>query len=115
MVREGELSHKEFESLVAKALASIPEKFRDLLENVAMMIENEPPEDMPDVMGLYEGVPLVERSIDDSLLPDCITVYKGPIERTCRTPAEIEAEVRLTILHEVGHFFGLEESQLEQL
>ena len=115
MVREDKLSHKEFESLVAKALASIPEEFRDLLENVVVMIKDEPPEDMPDVMGLYEGVPLVERSIDDSLLPDCITLYKGPIERTCRTPAEIEAEVRLTVLHEVGHFFGLEESQLEQL
>ena len=115
MVRENKLSNKEFESLVAKALASVPEEFRDLLENVTVMIEDEPPEDMPDVMGLYEGVPLVERSIDDSLLPDCITLYKGPIERTCSTPAEIETEVRLTILHEVGHFFGLEESQLEQL
>ena len=115
MVKEDKLSHKEFENLVAKALAGIPEKFRDFLENVAVMIEDEPPEDMPDVMGLYEGVPLVERSIDDSLLPDCITLYKGPIERTCRTPAEIETEVRLTVLHEVGHFFGLEESQLDQL
>jgi predicted Zn-dependent protease with MMP-like domain len=115
MVREDKLSNREFKSLVAKALASIPGKFRVLLENVAVMIEDEPPEDMPDVMGLYEGVPLVERSIDDSLPPDCITLYKGPIERTCRTPAEIEAEVRLTILHEVGHYFGLEESQVEQL
>jgi len=115
MVREDKLSNREFKSLVAKALASIPGKFRVLLENVAVMIEDEPPEDMPDVMGLYEGVPLVERSIGDSLPPDCITLYKGPIERTCRTPAEIEAEVRLTILHEVGHYFGLEESQVERL
>jgi len=115
MVREDKLSYKEFESLVAKALASIPENFHAFLENVAVLIEDEPPEDMPDVMGLYEGIPLVERSIDDSLLPDCITLYRGPIERTCRTPDEIEAEVRLTVLHEVGHFFGLEESQLEQL
>ena len=115
MVREDKLSYKEFESLVAKAMASIPENFHVFLENVAVLIEDEPPEDMPDVMGLYEGIPLVERSIDDSLLPDCITLYRGPIERTCRTPDEIEAEVRLTVLHEVGHFFGLEESQLEQL
>ncbi|MFC1945811.1 metallopeptidase family protein [Chloroflexota bacterium] len=115
MARKGILSNKEFESLVAKTLASIPEEFHDLVENVAVMIEDEPPGDMSDVMGLYEGVPLVERSIGDSLLPDCITLYKGLIERTCRTPAEIEAEVRLTVLHEVGHFFGLEESQLEQL
>lgn len=115
MAREGKLSNKGFESLVAKALASIPEEFRNLLKNVAVIIEDEPPEDNPDVMGLYEGVPLVERSIDDPLLPDCITLYRGTIERTCRTPAEIEAEVRLTVLHEVGHFFGLEESTLEHL
>ena len=115
MARKDKLSYKEFESLLAKALTTIPKGFRDYLENVVVMIEDEPPDDMPDVMGLYEGVPLVGRSIDDSLLPDCITLYKGPIERTCRTPAEIVAEVRLTVLHEVGHFFGLKESQLEQL
>ncbi len=115
MVREEILSNEEFERLVEKTLTTIPEEFRGFLENVVVMIEDEPPEDMPDIMGLYEGVPLVERSIDDSLLPDCITLYKGPIERTCLTPAEIEAEVRITVLHEIGHFFGLEESQLEQL
>lgn len=115
MVRVDRLSNRRFESLVAKALASMPQEFRSCLKNVAVLIEDEPPEDTPDLMGVYEGIPLVERSIDDPLLPDCITLYKGPIERTCRTPAEIEAEVRLTVLHEVGHFFGLEESQLEQL
>jgi predicted Zn-dependent protease with MMP-like domain len=109
------MSDEEFEHLVGKALASIPEEYRAFLENVVVMTEDEPPDDMPDVMGLYEGVPLVERSIDDSLLPDCITLYMGPIKRACGTPAEIEAEVRLTVLHEIGHFFGLEESQLEQL
>jgi predicted Zn-dependent protease with MMP-like domain len=70
---------------------------------------------MPDVMGFYEGVPLVERSMGYTILPNCITLYKGTIERAGRTRADIEAEVRLTILHEVGLFFGLEESQLEQL
>ncbi len=57
----------------------------------------------------------VDRSIDDTILPDCITLYKGPIKRACRTRAEMEAEVRDTVLHEIGHFFGLEESQLEEL
>ena len=112
---KGELSREGFERLVEKTLATLPDEFQSYLENVAVIIKDEPTYDMPDVMGLYEGVPLVERSINDTTLPDCITLYEGPIKRACRTIADIEEEVRLTILHEIGHFFGLEESQLEQL
>ena len=115
MVRKDELSYKEFERLVEKALVALPEEFQLYLENVVVVIEDEPPGDMPDVMGLYEGVPLVERSMDDTILPDCITLYKGPIERACRTRTEMEAEVGITVLHEIGHFFGLNEGQLEHL
>ena len=115
MVRKGSLSHRRFERLVKRAIATIPEEFQCFLENVVVVIEDEPPDDMSDTMGLYEGVPLVERSQDSVGLPDSITIFKGPIERACHTHAEIEAEVRLTVLHEIGHFFGLEESQLEQL
>ena len=96
-----------------RALAALPEEFRSRLENVAVLIEDEPSEDMPDTLGLYEGVPLTERSLDSITLPDRITLFKGPIERAGRTEEEIEAEVRLTVLHEVGHFFGLEEAQME--
>ena len=113
MVRRGSSSRKRFERLVIKALAALPEEFRSRLENVAVLIEDEPPEDMPDTLGLYEGVPLTERSLDSITLPDRITLFKGPIERACRTEEEIEAEVHLTVLHEVGHFFGLEEAQME--
>ncbi len=113
MVRKGSLSRQRFECLVKKALATLPEEFQSFLENVAVLIEDESPDDMPDTMGLYEGVPLIERSLDSVSLPDRITLFKGPIERACRTHAEIEAEVRLTVLHEIGHFFGLEEGQLE--
>ena len=115
MVRKEKLSHKEFEHLVGKALIALPEEFQRYLENVAVVIADEPPDDMLDVMGLYEGVPLVERSIDDTILPDCITIYKGPIERACRTHAEIKVEVGITILHEIGHLCGLDEGQLEHL
>jgi len=113
MTRTVRLSRRRFERLVAKALASLPQEFQSRLENVVMLIEDEPPEDMPDTLGLYEGVPLIERTLDDTSLPDRITLFKGPIERACRTEDEIEEEVRLTALHEVGHFFGLEEEQLE--
>ena len=115
MVRKGNLPYRRFERLVKRAMATIPEEFQGFLENVVVVIEDEPPDDMPDTIGLYEGVTLVERSLDSTSLPDHITLFKGPIERACRTHAQIEAEVRLTVLHEIGHFFGLEEEQLEQL
>jgi len=107
------LSRSRFERLVGSALAGLPPEFQARIDNVAVLIEDEPPEDMPDIMGLYEGVPLIHRSSDDVMLPDQITLFKGPIERVCSTEQEIENEVRLTVLHEVGHYFGLEESQLE--
>ncbi len=113
MAKTMRLSRRSFERLVAKALAGLPDEFQSRLENVVVLIEDEPPEDMPDTLGLYEGVPLTERTLDDMSLPDLITLFKGPIERACRTEEELEDEVRLTVLHEVGHFFGLEEEQLE--
>ena len=113
MTKTTRLSRGRFERLVAKAFASLPEEFQSRLENVAVIIEDEPPEDMPDTLGLYEGIPLTERSLDDISLPDQITLFKRPIERACRTEEEIETEVRATILHEVGHFFGLDEAQME--
>jgi predicted Zn-dependent protease with MMP-like domain len=96
-------------------MATIPDEFQCFLENAVVLIEDESPDDMADTMGLYEGVPLVERSEDSVGLPDSITLFKGPIERACHNHAEIEAEVRLTVLHEIGHFFGLEEAQLGHL
>ena len=113
MVRRSNLSRKRFERLVAKALAGLPEEFQSRLENVVVLIEDEPPEDMPGTLGLYEGVPLTERSLDAITLPDRITLFKRSIECACLTEEEIETEVRLTVLHEVGHFFGLEEAQME--
>ena len=113
MVKSDNLSRRKFERLVRRALATLPEEFRSRLENMVVVIEDEPPEHMPGTMGLYEGVPLTERSLEAINLPDRITLFRGPIKRACRTEKDIEAEVCLTVLHEVGHYFGLEESQLE--
>jgi len=99
--------------LVTKALSGLPEEFQSRLENIVVLIEDHPPKDMPNTLGLYEGVPLTERTSDGISFPDRITLFKGPIEHCCRTEKEIESEVRQTVLHEVGHFFGLEEEQLE--
>ena len=114
MGRNNELSREGFERLVEKTLATLPDEFQSYMENVVVFIEDEPPDETPDVMGLYEGVPLIERSIYGTILPDYITLYEGPIKRACSTMSDIEAEMRVTILHEIGHLFGLEESQLEQ-
>lgn len=111
--RGNRLSHQRFEALVGRALESLPEEFQEYLENVAVVIKDEPPADMPDTLGLYEGVPLTERCSGDIEMPDLITIFKGPIERVCRSDQEIESEVRLTVLHELGHLFGLDESKLK--
>jgi predicted Zn-dependent protease with MMP-like domain len=111
--RRASLSNRRFERLVRKVLAMLPEEFQAKLENVVVVIEEEPPEDMPDVMGLYEGISLIDQSSGDIEPPDLITIFKGPIERSCHTEQEIESEVRLTVLHEVGHHFGLDEAQLK--
>jgi predicted Zn-dependent protease with MMP-like domain len=113
MAKKGKLSRKKFERLVGRAIATLPEEFRSKLDNVAVLIEEDPPEDMPDTLGLYEGVPLTERSFGDIILPDRITLFKRTIESSCYNEDKIEVEIRLTLLHEIGHHFGLEEEQME--
>ncbi|MBI4288767.1 MAG: metallopeptidase family protein [Chloroflexi bacterium] len=107
------MSRRKFEQLVERALISLPEEFSRYLENVAIMVEEEPPRGMEeDTMGLYEGVPLTERGYADPVIPDRIVLYQKSIERACRTSEDVEREVRETVLHEVGHFFGLDEPDL---
>jgi predicted Zn-dependent protease with MMP-like domain len=119
------VSRDEFETLVEKAVAGLPEEFRRLLDNVAVMVEEEPsaedlevvgidPDD-PDrdeLFGLYQGVPLPERDSSYSALPDRIVIYRGPILRCCESRREVLREVRDTVLHELGHYYGLEEDEL---
>lgn len=112
MSETDKISEEEFEKLVSRALESIPEEFQQFMENIVVMIADEPPPGMENVLGLYEGVPLVHRGTGGALFPDRITIFRGPITRVCRTRDRIEAEVRATVLHEIGHFFGMEEWQL---
>tara|TARA_Y100000310_G_C20054979_1_gene522323 strand:- start:125 stop:469 length:345 start_codon:yes stop_codon:yes gene_type:complete len=108
-------SRVEFERLVHKALSNIPAEFQSYLDNVVITVDDEPPDDMGDILGIYEGIPLGDRTTDDILLPDSIVLYKGPIERVCTTSVDLEVEIRQTILHEIGHFFGLNEEQVDHL
>jgi len=119
------VSREEFEALVERALAELPEEFRVALDNVAVMVEDEPSEDdlesvgidpddpdADELLGLYQGVPLRDRDSFYSALPDRVLVYRGPILRSCETRREVIREVRETVQHELGHYFGLEEDEL---
>jgi predicted Zn-dependent protease with MMP-like domain len=104
-----------FEEHVRAALDSLPPELARALENVAVVIEDENPED-PDVFGLYHGVPLPERGSGYSgALPDKISIYRLPLEDEFEDPAELEEEIRITVLHELAHYFGIDEDRLAEL
>ena len=119
------VSREEFEALVEEALEQLPEEFKAALDNVAVMVEEEPSEedleevgidlddpDRDDLLGLYQGTPLTERDSFYSGLPDRVLVFRGPILRACDTRRQVIREVRETVQHELGHYFGLEEDEL---
>lgn len=107
---------REFEELVAAALDSIPPALADLMDNVVILQEDEAPEDDPELLGLYEGVPLVERAVSSpQLLPDTITIFRLPILRVCDTHADVVREVRVTVVHEIAHHFGIDDDRLHDL
>jgi len=119
------VSREEFEGLVEEALEQLPVEFKSALDNVAVMVVEEPstedleevgiePED-PDrdeLFGLYQGVPLPERDSFYSALPDRVLIFRGPILRACETRRQVIREVRETVQHELGHYFGLDEDEL---
>jgi predicted Zn-dependent protease with MMP-like domain len=116
---------KRFEGLVDEALASIPERFRDAIHNVAIVIEDEPSATLLDEMeveapdtlfGLYQGTALPERQWDyGNTLPDQITLFQGPIERESDDEDEIVVAIGETLIHELGHYFGLSEEEIEEI
>ncbi len=103
-----------FEEHVRRALDSLPRKFADALENVAVVVEDENPED-PDLFGLYHGVPLPERGDMSGSLPDKISIYRIPLEESFPDPDELREEIRITVLHELAHYFGLDEDRIAEL
>ena len=118
------INRRDFQELVREALTDLPEEFAAAMKNVAVVVEEEPSaEDLEsvgldpeqdDLFGLYQGVPLPERGPDAPVLPDRIAIYRLPILWECETRAEAVAEVRTTVIHELGHYFGLDESELPQ-
>ena len=115
------VSRDDFESLVQQALETLPHEFAGLLENIAVVVEEEPTEDDlelvegtdDELLGIYRGVALTERSFDMlPMLPDQIAIFRGPILRLCRSRREAIEEIRDTVIHELGHYFGLDDHEM---
>lgn len=107
---------ERFEALVAAALDEIPARFRKLIANLNVMVEDDCPP-WTSLLGIYHGVPYPHRSPASygNYAPDVIVIYKRPIESISRTDEEIKDQVRATVLHEVGHYFGLGEAELREI
>lgn len=114
------MTREDFEELVAEALDRIPQELTRLMDNVAVFVEDEPPADSPDLLGLYEGTPLTERGEwYAGVLPDRITVYRGPTLRLVGAEGggreQVVAEAEVTVVHEVAHHFGIDDGRLHEL
>jgi len=103
-----------FEEMVVTALDSLPAELGRLMSNVAVTVEHDP--GPPGLLGLYEGIPLTSRTTQYAgVLPDRITIYRQAICAICRTEDEVAGEVRRTVVHEVGHHFGIDDDRLAEL
>ena len=104
-----------FEEMVAMALDSLPAELGRLMSNVAVTVEHDP--GPPGLLGLYEGIPLTSRTTTQysGALPDRITIYRLAICAICRTEDEVTEQVRRTVIHEVGHYFGIDDDRLHEL
>ena len=119
------MTRDEFRGLVDEALASIPQQFRDALQNIAIVIEDEPNEaqlaevglEPPDtLLGLYEGTPLPERQwTHGNNLPDKVTLFQFPIEESSDDEDDVVVAIGETLIHELGHYFGLSEEEIEEI
>jgi predicted Zn-dependent protease with MMP-like domain len=119
------LTRKEFEKLVVLALKRLPKFFKKKMQNVDVVVEDQASRDLLsevdlrspfELLGLYQGVPLDRRGFYyGNVLPDKITLFQTPIESMCQTKEEVEEKVREVVIHEVGHYFGLDDEKLREL
>ena len=119
------MNRNAFENLIDEVIQDLPVEFRDRLKNIAILVEDRPsaelmkrmglsPKDV--LLGLYEGVPLTQRRFFEAPLhPDRILIFQEPIEQVCDSPEEIRSELKTTIVHEIAHFFGMDDEYLARL
>ena len=109
------MSLKRFEELVSDALDQVPPKFAQAMDNVVVLVE-EHNEEEPTILGLYHGIALTERNSDyGGVLPDRISIYRQPICAICATDDDVVRQVTITVVHEVGHHFGIDDARLTEL
>ncbi|MEV0560790.1 metallopeptidase family protein [Dactylosporangium sp. NPDC050588] len=110
------MSKERFEELVGEALDEVPEELLDLMDNVVILVVDDPPPGEPDLLGLYEGFSLTERGWDYSgVLPDRISIYRNPILAICDDEDDVVDEVAITVVHEIAHHFGIDDRRLHAL
>ncbi|MGE5719076.1 MAG: metallopeptidase family protein [Nocardioidaceae bacterium] len=110
------MSRERFEELVGDALDQVPEGLAALMDNVVVLVEDEPPQDDPDLLGFYDGTPLTERDTRYAgVVPDRIMIFRNPTLRMCEDEDEVVDEVRITVVHEIAHHFGIDDDRLHDL
>jgi predicted Zn-dependent protease with MMP-like domain len=111
------MSREMFEDAVADALDQLPPELARQMRNVVILVEDDAPDDDPGLLGLYEGVPLTERDSwwAAGALPDRILIFRNPTLAICDTVAEVAEEVRVTVIHEIAHHFGIDDQRLHEL
>jgi len=110
------LSSEEFEDAVGDALDSIPPALTAMMDNVVVLVEDDPPADEPQLLGLYEGVPLTERDSGwAGVLPDSITIFRNPLIAMTDTREELVRQITITVVHEIAHHFGIDDDRLDAL
>ena len=110
-----QLSAEEFELLVAEALDEIPAELAALIDNCVILVEDYPPPDIPDTLGLYSGTPLTERGEFYTGLPDHILIFRYPILAMSNSRDQVIEEIRITVVHEIAHHFGIDDARLHDL
>ncbi len=118
-------SIKYFEQLVAEVIEELPERLRNKVRNLGILVEEEPAEDLllelghdpnEHLLGLYVGTPLPERAFgEEPYLPDQILIFRKPLKRICKNRQELREQIRITVIHELAHYFGFDEEHLEKL
>ncbi len=111
-----EVTEDRFAELVQAAFDAVPVELAALLDNVVLFIEDDAPADEPDLLGLYDGIPLTERDSNyGGVLPDRIFVYRNPTLAICDSEVDVIDEVGITVVHEIAHHFGIEDDRLHEL
>jgi predicted Zn-dependent protease with MMP-like domain len=111
-----EMSRERFEELVSDALDEVPAELTALMDNVVVLVEDDAPADDPDLLGVYDGIALTERtSAYTMVVPDRITIFRNPTLVICETEADVVEEVGITVVHEIAHHFGIHDDRLHEL